>query len=216
MIQNLLMNPHTYSTSIFFFLHYTPTPTPLRNIYTYIYMLSPTIPDNHYISATNQLIPAMTTELILFCLLISGNYIGELFSCNIQRTLSKNRVYKHILGILTLYFFVTALDDKKILSPITYMLSSFLTYTWFVIITLTPKFYTFLIMSILLFIYLFNDIDNHFHILKSEHKFILFSTLFFTTIVISIVGCYKYYNIKAHKFGNKFNISKFFFGKNTC
>ena len=177
----------------------------------------PTInPDNKYISTANQLIPAMTTELILFCLLISGNYIGELFSCNIQRTLSKNRVYKHILGVLTLYFFVTALDDKKILSPITYMLSSIITYTWFVIITLTPTFYTFSIISLLAFIYLFNDLDKHFHILSSTHKFVLFSVLFSITILLSIIGCYKYYNIKSHKFGKKFNINKFFFGKNTC
>lgn len=179
-------------------------------------MLSPDITNNHYISTTNQLIPAMTTELMLFCLLISGNYIGELFSCNIQRTLSKNRIYKHILGVLTLYFFVTALDDKKLLSPITYMLSSMLTYAWFVIITLTPKIYTFSIISILVFIYLFNDLDKHFHILTPQNKFILFSSLFFTTLLISIIGCYKYYNIKQQKFGNKFNISKFFFGKNTC
>lgn len=179
-------------------------------------MLSPTIPENHYISTINQLIPAMTTELILFCLLISGNYIGELFSCNIQRTLSKNRIYKHILGVLTLYFFVTALDDKKILSPITYMFSSILTYSWFVIITLTPTYYTFSIISLLAFIYLFNDLDKHFAILSASHKFILFSTLFSITILLSIIGCYKYYNIKTLKFGNKFNMNKFFFGKNTC
>ena len=93
------------------------------------------------------------------------------------------------------------------------MLSSFLTYTWFVIITLTPKIYTFSIISILVFIYLFNDLDKHFRILTPQNKFILFSSLFFTTLLISIIGCYKYYNIKQQKFGNKFNISKFFFGK---
>ena len=172
--------------------------------------------NNKHILAINEFIPAATAEIILFCLLISGNYIGELFSCSIQRSFSKNRIHKHILGILTLYFFVTALDNKKLISPIMYLFTSIITYCWFVIITLTPKRYTAIIMSTLIFIYLFNDINNHFKLITEGQKFILFAALFGGAIITSLIGCYKYYSIKRGKFGKTFTIKKFFFGKNEC
>ena len=179
-------------------------------------MNSFTIIDEQYINLANTVIPAVTAEIMLFGLLVSGNYIGELFSCSIQRSFTNNRIYKHILGVLTLYFFITTLSNSKILNPIEYMFSSFIIYFWFVIITLTPKPYTMTIVSILIFLYLLNDIDVHFQLLDKRHKFYLFTTLFISTILISFIGCYKYYHSKKLQFGNKFNLNKFIFGTNVC
>lgn len=44
--------------------------------------------------------------LFVLYLVISGNYVGELFNCGMQK-LFANYAVKHLLGILTLYFFVT-------------------------------------------------------------------------------------------------------------
>ena len=76
-------------------------------------MNSFTIIDEQYINLANAVIPALTAEIMLFGLLVSGNYIGELFSCSIQRSFTNNRIYKHILGVLTLYFFITNLSNSK-------------------------------------------------------------------------------------------------------
>ncbi len=164
----------------------------------------------------NHFIPALTTEILLFGLLVSGNYIGELFSCSIQRSFTKNRLYKHVLGILTLYFFITALKDNTNISPLIYMVMSVITYTWFVIITLTPKLYTKIIVGLLIFLFILNDIDNHYKFLTPLTKFTIYFTLFSLAICLSIYGCYQYFYLKRKEFGRKFDINKFIFGINKC
>ena len=52
--------------------------------------------------------------LFVLYLIISGNYVGELFSCDLQQILTENYAIKHLLGIFTLFFFVTlAAPDIK-------------------------------------------------------------------------------------------------------
>jgi hypothetical protein len=44
--------------------------------------------------------------LFLLYLIVSGNFVGELFSCHLQHVLSTNYAIKHLLGAATLFFFV--------------------------------------------------------------------------------------------------------------
>ena len=60
--------------------------------------------DNQYISIYN---------IFIFFLIISSNYLGELFPCKVQKMLDSNMLFKHIFGFLTLSFFVI-LTDKSI------------------------------------------------------------------------------------------------------
>lgn len=169
-----------------------------------------------YIQLGNQLMPAITSEVLLFILLISGNYIGELFSCGLQKSFTNNRVYKHILGILTLYLVITTLHKTNLLNPLQYILASCIIYSWFVIITLTPKKYTLSIISILVFLYILNDVDAYYKFLEDREKFYLYSGSFILVIILSFTGFYKLYNIKKNQFGSKFNLYKFIFGTNIC
>ena len=47
-----------------------------------------------------------TIAILVFILIISGNYIGQLFPCNVQAVLSESMIMKHVFGFLTLFFFV--------------------------------------------------------------------------------------------------------------
>ena len=49
----------------------------------------------------------LSKQLFFFFLIVSGNYIGQLLSCNIQHKFTTNRYSTHILGLMTMYFFVT-------------------------------------------------------------------------------------------------------------
>ena len=49
----------------------------------------------------------MSKQLFFFILIISGNYLGELFTCGTQRLFQNNMYIKHLLGLMTMYFFVT-------------------------------------------------------------------------------------------------------------
>ena len=50
--------------------------------------------------------PELTHPFIILSLLMSANYLGELFPCKVQSVFSKNMIVKHILGFLSLMFFV--------------------------------------------------------------------------------------------------------------
>lgn len=43
----------------------------------------------------------------LLYLIVAGNYVGELFNCDLQKMLQTNYLVKHMLGLMTLFFFVT-------------------------------------------------------------------------------------------------------------
>ena len=43
--------------------------------------------------------------IFIFTLIISGNFLAQLFPCNIQKLLSNNILVKHLFGFLTLFFF---------------------------------------------------------------------------------------------------------------
>ena len=45
--------------------------------------------------------------MFIFILIISGNYLGELFPCKVQDLFTNNIYVKHFLGYVTLVFFVT-------------------------------------------------------------------------------------------------------------
>ena len=45
--------------------------------------------------------------------MVAGNYLGSLFGCRIQEAFENNMYVKHILGFLTLYFFITLVEDQQ-------------------------------------------------------------------------------------------------------
>ena len=54
----------------------------------------------------------------LFVLVISGNYIGELLPCKIQKIMTESMIVKHFFGYLTILFLVllTIPDIQKMLN----------------------------------------------------------------------------------------------------
>jgi len=76
-------------------------------------------------------------QLFFFILIISGNYLGELFSCRTQKLFTNNMIVKHILGIMTMFFFVTLIDDGDSKNDLNTIYISLGLYILFVLISLT-------------------------------------------------------------------------------
>ena len=55
--------------------------------------------------------PLLSGMFILY-LIVAGNYVGELFNCGLQDMLQNNYAVKHMLGFMTMYFFVTMLSPN--------------------------------------------------------------------------------------------------------
>lgn len=73
--------------------------------------------------------------IFVFILIVSANFLAQLFPCRFQKALSDNMYIKHIFGLLTLNFFVTLTLPEYNSSLYETFKSSSLLYLLFIIIT---------------------------------------------------------------------------------
>ena len=94
--------------------------------------------------------------LFIIYLLISCNFLANLFSCNLQQLLSENMFVKHIFGFLTMLFCIIYLDSN-IIKESKYMegfLYAIIFYIWFWLTTKTHLYTTLIILMLLLIVYI--------------------------------------------------------------
>jgi len=182
---------------------------------------------------TNHYIFEKATAIFIFMLIISGNFLAELFPCRIQKMLKENIYVKHLVGFLTLFFFgVLTIPD---LANIGGIINSFLLYFIFVItanvdykiwITL------FVLYAIMYLLHLikqdYNKIKDGTKKMNTNNEVTIFNkinieqinkiqTIVITLIsILTIVGFIIYMGEKKLEYGNKFKYSIFFTGKTNC
>ena len=78
-----------------------------------------------------QLAPNLIA-IFVFVLILSGNYLGELFPCKVQMIFNNNMYVKHTLGFLTLLFFV-ALTIPEVKEQDNFIGFTTLIYLWFIL-----------------------------------------------------------------------------------
>jgi predicted membrane protein len=161
--------------------------------------------------------------IFVFVLILSGNYLGELFPCRVQSLFSNSMIVKHILGFLTLLFFVT-LTIPEIKKQSNLFGNTSLIYLWFIV--MSKCYYTiwFLVFGIIGTIYLLRMYKENLEkkgIKEKEKKQIkLIDTtnkyLAATSIVSTISGFLIYMGAKKLEYKKKFNYMDFILGKPRC
>lgn len=161
------------------------------------------------------------SALFVFILIISGNYIGQLLPCRVQNFLTKNMIFKHLFGFMTLLFFVV------LTMPDVFRNNQLLTviglYLFFVIFSKT--YYVFWIINVVIFaiIYLISSyFENKTDKWRENNKEFenTFKTIkrllvYFTIVTVSI-GFLIYLGNKKREYKKSFTYFKFFFGKPDC
>ena len=102
-----------------------------------------------------------------FVIIISGNYLGELFPCKVQHFFSESMILKHFLGYLTLMFFVV-LTIPEISESGNIIVSSALMYSAFVLVSKTHYRFWFAIFGITGVVYLLHMFKKTLPITKKE------------------------------------------------
>jgi hypothetical protein len=95
-------------------------------------------------------------SIFILFLIISANYLGELFPCRVQKLLSQNVYLKHIFGYLTLSFFVVLVDPYKKINIYTVFKESFILYILFLFFINTQQYFFLLSIFFLFIIYVLN------------------------------------------------------------
>ena len=188
--------------------------------------------------------PELTHPFIILSLLMSANYLGELFPCRVQAVFSKNMIVKHILGFLSLMFFVV-LTRPNLYTSSNFVYISVLLYGFFMFLSKLNYIIWFIVFGIFAILYVshvyLNQIESENQINRSkigdntvspdaddkmptqnitekiETIKMIQKYLLFAVLPTTLVGFIHYLGEKKIEFGpNKFNYTQFLFGKPRC
>lgn len=149
----------------------------------------------------------MSKSIYTLFLLISSNYLGTLFGCNIQRILTNNVFIKHLFGFMTMYAFAISYEHEfkhKVLYAIFY-------YVMFVFVMRTD--YRFTIAIIVIF-FIIHELDTNEELV--EYKNFIHEKLIAFNIVLIVIGFLVYLNKQRKDHTTNWSWSKFLMGTPSC
>lgn len=160
--------------------------------------------------------------IFIFVLIVSGNYLGELFPCKVQQIFNNNMYVKHTLGFLTLLFFVT-LTIPELKEQDNFLGYTTIIYLWFVM--MAKCYYTlwFVVFGLVGILYVMEMYKGHtekkdgeegsedLNLLKTVERIIMV-----TTFLLTILGFLIYMGAKKREYGKKFSYIQFIFGMPSC
>ena len=159
--------------------------------------------------------------LFLLFLIVSGNFIGNTLSCQIQELFTYSMAVKELLVFLLIFFTLNVVDNEKT-SPINHLKVSVKIWLLYILLTKMDLKFSILVFTLLGSIYVINqhieykkrldDItkeeeENYFKIMKIIEKIV---------IGLSIIGFVTYLMEKKKEYKNNFSIKKFLLGKRRC
>jgi hypothetical protein len=159
-------------------------------------------------------------SIFVLYLIVSGNYLANLFGCRTQEALNNNMFLKHLLGFMTMYFFVVLVDSKSKWSdnPQTQLLFTFLFYFIFVITTRMDYKWWIVFIIGLCVVYVLQVYKDHDKTEEKDRK--NYETyqryLIYLIGLVIIFGFLIYYGRKRLEYGDFFDNSTFLLGKTSC
>lgn len=165
--------------------------------------------------------------IFTFLLIISGNFINNLFPCRIQTLFETNIYAKHFLGFFTLLFFETLTLREKY--PISKLLPyTFLVYFYFLLLTNTNSKIWITIFVAAGMIYLLHlyreeiktktitndEMENV--IVTSDRLNKIIKVLEVYIVAATLFGFLVYMGQKKFEYKKKFNYMEFLFGHVMC
>lgn len=169
----------------------------------------------------NKVLPV--SSLFVLFMIIGGNFLAPLFPCKLQRMLTNNMYVKHVLGLLTLIFFVELADVGSEMTLGQTIISSIMLYIWFILTTAMEAkvFMALVVLFAVMYslrIYL-NQLDREatpdsIRLTTKLRK--LEEYMYYLSILLTLFGVIAYYGRKKSELGRVFSLRKFFLGKATC
>lgn len=160
--------------------------------------------------------------LFVFFLIVSGNYLKNLFPCKIQDFIDNNIFIKHFIGFLTLIFFVVLVENSSMDKKLNFkeiIIKSLKLYVFFLLLTNNQKRFfisSIVILGILYIIQIYKKYEE-----DKNNKFLKYlndleKTLYTVLLIVLISGFIIYYGSKKLEYGREFKHITFLFGKPKC
>lgn len=171
---------------------------------------------------TNQISHIIDTELdinplFIFYVTLGGNFVAQLFPCQVQKLFTENIYYKHFLAFFILFFAIVLTSDKSEKISTTLLSKTLLLYSLFIILTRMDKnFFLLFFVTLCIKFIIINELSHtNDAALKDKYNRIN-KALNYGLISIGIIGFILYYGEKRYEYGKRFNFLTFLLGKPVC
>jgi hypothetical protein len=157
--------------------------------------------------------------LALVYLVISGNYLGNLFGCRVQQLFREEMWLKHLLGFFTAYFLIILSSPPENYDSLQTIGLTAVIYVWFYLTTkMHVKLWIPMILAALVAYVLYvykkqapkEETERKALIEKGQQVAILFAA------VVTVLGVVAYYGEKRLEFGAEFDAWTFWTGVPEC
>ena len=160
--------------------------------------------------------------IFIFFLIISANFLAELFPCRLQNVLRSNMVVKHIFGLFTMIFFVVLSSGIKNKNIVKILQNATILYFIFMLITKCQIHLFFIIIILLATSYIINiikeqEIESNKKELNENNIYDKITYIIYIVIgVLIILGVLLYMGEKKLEYKKDFDYITFFIGKHSC
>ena len=158
--------------------------------------------------------------LFIFYVTLGGNFVAQLFPCQVQKLFTENIYYKHFLAFFILFFAIVLTSDKSEKISKTLLSKTLLLYSLFIILTRMDKNFFLLFFITLCFKFIIiNELSHTYNsnLKDKKDKYDKINkALNYVLISIGIIGFILYYGEKKYEYGKRFNFLTFLLGKPVC
>lgn len=169
--------------------------------------------------------------LALVYLVISGNYLGNLFGCRTQQLFRESMWLKHVLGVFTTYFLIVLSTPPDGYSAIATMVLTCVIYFWFFMTTkMHVKFWIPMILAVLatygLYVYKKQALsadskedsatEKAKKVKKTEQITNIQKATVLFAIIATVLGVVAYFGEKRIEYGEDFDAVVFWTGVPEC
>ncbi len=158
--------------------------------------------------------------LALVYLVISGNYLGNLFGCKIQQLFRENMFVKHVLGLFTAYFLIILSAPPENYTAESTLVLTVVIYLWFFLTTkMHVYFWIPMILAVLgaylLWVYKKQKLAKGDPLEKEWIEPMQRVSVLFAGI-LTVLGTVAYFGEKKLEYGADFDAWKFWMGVPEC
>ena len=160
---------------------------------------------------------ANTTPLLLIlCITILTNFIGDIMGCKIQKIFRENIILKYCIILFIIYTTIVLVD--KNISPKEHFIKSIYILILFLLFTKNTFRITMIIIICMIILFITEDYINYYINIKNEEKIKqltkISTYLKYIILILILVGHILYVIKQSNNFGKDFNIIKLYRGTN--
>ena len=156
--------------------------------------------------------------LFIFYVTLGGNFVAQLFPCQVQKLFTENIYYKHFLAFFILFFAIVLTSDKSEKITTTLLLKTFVLYSLFIILTRMDKnFFLLFFVTLCIKFIIINEMTHTSTSKELKDKYDKINkALNYALISIGVIGFILYYGEKRYEYGKRFNFLTFLMRKPVC